>query len=352
MCDDACHFRPPTRPDACGAPGFAAMPSTTREMTIPHLGFVGGLLYAVRRAGRSAPPEPPDHLRCPISCDLFCDPVLLAQTGHTYDRVSIERWLRQKSPPSDPSSNVELHSTATVPNWALRDAVNEWRTAHGLPPLESPECATRRLAGGHNARDGLMGFAGLGVGTHSDNNYFVLRPVRVAVLSLLVASTQLLTSLGGACVSLVDGSSRRFLRNLGVPQHAQAHFAAFTMLACACGLTASGIILLERIVQAGTTNQSLLTEIGSALRPAQNAVWWAAVFSAVWLANGGFVDPVRADAERRARADAERRAAAAINRGAALVRTRAGEINGHVRRPGLGLGWSLLGPASRRARRR
>ena len=87
------------------------MPSTTRQMTIPHLGFVGGLLYAVRKAGRAPPPEPPDHLRCPISCDLYDDPVLLSQTGHTYDRASIERWLRQKSPPTDPASNVESLST-------------------------------------------------------------------------------------------------------------------------------------------------------------------------------------------------------------------------------------------------
>ena len=287
---------------------FHTMPSKTREMTLPHLGFVGGLLYAVRRAGRAPPPEPPDHLRCPISCDLFSDPVLLSQIGHTYDRNSIERWLRQKSPPTDPSSNVELRSTATVPNWALRDAVNEWRGSHNLPLMDAPECATRRLAGGANARDdGLMGFPGFGIGNlrNVDGTFFVLRPVRVAVLSLLVAITQLLTSVLGALFSLIDGVSRRFLRNLGVPPNAAAHVAAFSMLAFACGCTASMIILLEGVVQGSEFNK-IVGEISHIVAPAQNALWWAGVFSAVWLANGGFVDPIRADAERRAARDLRR----------------------------------------------
>ena len=127
------------------------MPSTTRQMTIPHLGFVGGLLYAVRKAGR-APPPSPDHLRCPISCDLYDDPVLLSQTGHTYDRGTIERWLRQKSPPTDLASNVELHSTATVPVRALRDAVNEWR-AQNETRLAGARVRDAQAAGGP-PRDG------------------------------------------------------------------------------------------------------------------------------------------------------------------------------------------------------
>ena len=62
--------------------------------------------------------------------------MILSQTGYTYDRPAIERWLRQKSPPTDPSSNVELYTTETVPNWALRDAVNEWCAANHHRPLE------------------------------------------------------------------------------------------------------------------------------------------------------------------------------------------------------------------------
>jgi len=32
------------------------------------------------------------------------------------------------------------------------------------------------------------------------------------------------------------------------------------------------------------------------------AAWWAGIFFVVWLAQGGFVDPIRADIERRRRA--------------------------------------------------
>lgn len=42
------------------------MPAPVRQMTVPHLGFVGGLLYAIRKAGRQSP-EPPEYLRCPIT---------------------------------------------------------------------------------------------------------------------------------------------------------------------------------------------------------------------------------------------------------------------------------------------
>ena len=283
------------------------MPSTTRQMTIPHLGFVGGLLYAVRKAGRVPPPEPPDHLRCPISCDLFDDPVLLSQTGHTYDRVSIERWLRQKSPPTDPASNVELHSTATVPNWALRDAVNEWCAQNGRAPLQAPKCATRRLAGGANARDGLVEFAGLGFGVGPNglggNNQhlaFALRPVRLAVLGVMLALAQLVSSIVAATLACFDSFARATLRALGAPPNAAAHVAAFGALACCCAGTAACIALVEGLVGGnGARLRGAAAELTAAIAPAQNALWWAGVFSAVWLANGGFVDPIRADAERR-----------------------------------------------------
>lgn len=74
--------------------------------------------------------------RDPGAQELFSDPVILSQTGYTYDRPAIERWLRQKSPPTDPSTNVELYTTETVPNWALRDAANEWCATHALKPLQ------------------------------------------------------------------------------------------------------------------------------------------------------------------------------------------------------------------------
>lgn len=37
-----------------------------------------------------------DEFRCPILSQLFRDPVI-AQDGHTYERISIERWFEQHS---------------------------------------------------------------------------------------------------------------------------------------------------------------------------------------------------------------------------------------------------------------
>ena len=104
------------------------MPTRIREMTIPHLGFVGGLLYAVRKAGR-APPEPPEYLRCPITQELFHDPVIWVD-GHSYERDAIARWLRnsEKSPMTG-----ERHRGARdvlLPNHAMRSQVEEWRGQH------------------------------------------------------------------------------------------------------------------------------------------------------------------------------------------------------------------------------
>ena len=288
-------------------------------MTIPHLGFVGGLLYAVRKAGRAPPPEPPDHLRCPISCDLYDDPVLLSQTGHTYDRVSIERWLRQKSPPTDPASNVELHSTATVPNWALRDAVNEWRAQNGNAPLQAPECATRRLAGGANARDGLsVGFAGVSLPGFGLNNVWahgtntVLggtprtwrsrfdrcgsrlgRPARAHAARLERRRRRLRVrrpsasffSASPARRRTPPRTSRRSARWRAAARRPRAASRSWRDWSCAA----------HRVI--------LFRARWCLIAPAQNALWWAGVFSAVWFANGGFVDPIRADAARaRARA--------------------------------------------------
>ncbi|KAI9113674.1 hypothetical protein K1719_014925 [Acacia pycnantha] len=70
------------------------------EMTIPHL------------------------FRCPISLDLFEDPVTLC-TGQTYDRSSIERWLAQGNL-TCPVTMQKLHDLSIVPNHTLRHLIDQW----------------------------------------------------------------------------------------------------------------------------------------------------------------------------------------------------------------------------------
>ena len=78
-------------------------------------------------------PVPPAFI-CPITCDLFKDPVMLGITGHTFERKAITDWLRVKK--SDPLTNARLKNTTLVPNYALLDAVNDY--------VRSTREATRR----------------------------------------------------------------------------------------------------------------------------------------------------------------------------------------------------------------
>lgn len=62
-----------------------------------------------------------DCLRCPISKQIMRDPVLLKDSGMTYDRSSIEEWLRRKHD-YDPLTHVKLVSGDLVPIPALHAA--------------------------------------------------------------------------------------------------------------------------------------------------------------------------------------------------------------------------------------
>ncbi|KAJ9170222.1 hypothetical protein P3X46_018346 [Hevea brasiliensis] len=61
---------------------------------------------------------------CPISLDLFKDPVTLC-TGQTYDRSSIEKWLSAGNL-TCPVTMQKLHDLSMVPNHTLRHLIDEW----------------------------------------------------------------------------------------------------------------------------------------------------------------------------------------------------------------------------------
>ncbi len=70
----------------------------------------------------SAGPTPPPSFCCPISMDIMADPVIIA-TGHTYDRVCIERWL-QSGNKTCPVTGMRLRHHELTPNFALRTAIH------------------------------------------------------------------------------------------------------------------------------------------------------------------------------------------------------------------------------------
>ena len=78
---------------------------------------------AAQRLRRDVEPEP-DHLLCPITREMFRDPVMLVASGHTYERAAIEEHLRRKQ--TDPLTNVRVESGDVGTNMAVRKAVESW----------------------------------------------------------------------------------------------------------------------------------------------------------------------------------------------------------------------------------
>ncbi|XP_057543842.1 U-box domain-containing protein 25-like [Amaranthus tricolor] len=66
----------------------------------------------------------PNFFTCPISLELFNDPVTLC-TGQTYDRCSIERWLAAGNL-TCPVTMQKLHDVSMVPNHTLRHLIDQW----------------------------------------------------------------------------------------------------------------------------------------------------------------------------------------------------------------------------------
>jgi len=112
----------------------------------------------------------PHAFICPITCDLMDRPAVAAD-GHSYELEAITRWLRTNN--TSPFTRAPLHTTALVPNVALRNAIAEWRAVQ--PMAIDPErlSLTEELIG-----EGSFGkvFAGV-LTTHG-------REQRVAVKTL------------------------------------------------------------------------------------------------------------------------------------------------------------------------
>ncbi|KAL8226582.1 hypothetical protein R6Q57_016414 [Mikania cordata] len=72
----------------------------------------------------------PEDFRCPISLELMTDPVTVS-TGQTYDRVSIQKWLKSGNLIC-PKTGEKLSSTELVPNLNLRKVIQQYCIDHGV----------------------------------------------------------------------------------------------------------------------------------------------------------------------------------------------------------------------------
>ncbi|XP_024977287.1 U-box domain-containing protein 19-like isoform X2 [Cynara cardunculus var. scolymus] len=73
----------------------------------------------------------PEDFRCPISLELMTDPVTVS-TGQTYDRASIEKWLKSGNLIC-PKTGEKLATTELVPNLNLRQVIQQYCIDHGVP---------------------------------------------------------------------------------------------------------------------------------------------------------------------------------------------------------------------------
>ena len=64
--------------------------------------------------------EIPEDLRCPLTLELFCEPVTAAD-GHTYEKVAIEQWFLKAR--TSPTTNEPLESTALIPQHTVKKLV-------------------------------------------------------------------------------------------------------------------------------------------------------------------------------------------------------------------------------------
>jgi leucine-rich repeat protein SHOC2 len=71
----------------------------------------------------------PEELTCPITRTMFQDPVLVVDSGHTYERSAILSHF-ERNGAKDPFTNCALSDTRVVTNWAVRQIVQAWLDEH------------------------------------------------------------------------------------------------------------------------------------------------------------------------------------------------------------------------------
>jgi leucine-rich repeat protein SHOC2 len=84
----------------------------------------------------------PDVLVCPITRTMFRDPVMVFDSGHTYERSAIVSHFRRNGA-KDPLTRLALSSTKVMTNWAVRQIVQDWLDRH--PDVTPDDWDSREL---------------------------------------------------------------------------------------------------------------------------------------------------------------------------------------------------------------
>ena len=99
---------------------------------------MGNVLRTLRigRSRRDLPDTPdadldaePEELICPITRTMFRDPVMVVDSGHTYERSAILSHFEHNGA-KDPLTGLPLSSTKVMTIWAVRQIVQAWVDKH------------------------------------------------------------------------------------------------------------------------------------------------------------------------------------------------------------------------------
>ena len=71
----------------------------------------------------------PEELTCPITRTMFRDPVMVVESGHTYERSDVLSHF-ERNGAKDPYTNLALSDTRVVTNWAVRKGVRAYLDSH------------------------------------------------------------------------------------------------------------------------------------------------------------------------------------------------------------------------------
>jgi hypothetical protein len=84
--------------------------------------------------------RPNEHLS-PISLNVMRDPVV-ADDGHTYERVEITQWFNQRVisglPVTSPKTGAVLRNTNLTSNYALKALIDDWKEPQTTPTSDIP----------------------------------------------------------------------------------------------------------------------------------------------------------------------------------------------------------------------
>uniref|UniRef100_A0A1J3I7R4 RING-type E3 ubiquitin transferase n=1 Tax=Noccaea caerulescens TaxID=107243 RepID=A0A1J3I7R4_NOCCA len=96
-----------------------------KDQIIPALERLRKVVDKAQNSLSRNPSGPPSHFICPLLKGVMNEPCVAAD-GYTYDRESIEDWLREKD--TSPVTNLPLPNKNLLANYTLYSAIMEWKS--------------------------------------------------------------------------------------------------------------------------------------------------------------------------------------------------------------------------------